>query len=61
MLDVHSHTGLLHAGQGAQQREFYAIEQAGAIALLDLGIQRVCQVDSRSGTDHRGLSSQPCA
>ena len=55
VVDVDRDTGLLHPGEGAQQRQLHAVEQAGAVPLLDLHVQRVGQVDHRTGPHHRRL------
>ena len=55
VVDVDRDAGLLHPGQRAEQRQLDPVEQAGAVALLDLRVQGVGQVDDRPGPDHRRL------
>ena len=53
--DVDGHPGLLHPGQGALQRQLHPVQQAGPVVRLDVGVQRVGQVDHRAGPHHRRL------
>ena len=56
LLDVDGDTGALHVREQVHQRQLHVGEQPGAAALLELGVERLGQVEHRPRLQHRGVA-----